>query len=97
MQKFRWSKVYESSEEELMVLFRNRNIQASRIVSEAAGEQVHQSADLDSILWCAEGSLVVRNGSISMSLQPGDAVHITAQSSYILQAGISGFVCYESH
>ena len=84
MQKFRWSKVYESSEEELTAFLRDRAIEATRIASEASSEEARQSADIGSTLWCAEGSLIIRTESTSTSLQPGDALHISAQTSYDL-------------
>jgi len=95
-QKFRWSKVYESSEEELTALLQGRNIKATRIASDVPGEQMQQTAALDSTIWCAEGSFVVHTKSARISLQPGDAMHIPAQTTYDLSAGISGFVYYLS-
>jgi len=95
--KFRWSKVYESSEEELVTFLQNRNIvDVSRIASSEPGEQMQQTAQLDSTVWCVEGSLVIRIKSASISLQPGDAIRIPAQTAYDLHAGISGFVYYLS-
>lgn len=97
MQKTRWSKVYESSEEELSAFLRSRNIQATRIVAEALTEQMQQVADIDSTIWCAEGSLVVRTDSGGISLQPGDTLYIDANITYDMHAGISGYVCYVSN
>ena len=96
IQKFRWSKVYESPEEELMALLREHKIKATRITSSAPGEQMQQMSKLDSIIWCAEGSFVISIGTASASLQPGDAIHIQAQTAYDLRAGISGFTYYLS-
>ena len=95
-QRFRWSKVYESSEEELVAFLQARNIHATRFMSDVSGEQVRQTAEADSTIWCAEGSFVIHVGSTKISLQPGDAVRIDAGATYNLHAGISGFVYYLS-
>lgn len=96
IRKFRWSKVYESAEEELLLFLRNRSIKATRITAEGMGKQLQQRADHDTTLWCADGTLTVRAGTTSVSLQPGDAVHISARTTYDLEAGLFGFVCYLS-
>ncbi|MDB5170212.1 MAG: hypothetical protein JWN82_608 [Candidatus Saccharibacteria bacterium] len=96
VQKFRWSRVYESSEEELTALLQARNIKATRIAAEASSEQPQPATKRDTTIWCAEGSLVVHTSSTSTSLQPGDAVRIGADTGYDLNAGISGYVCYVS-
>jgi quercetin dioxygenase-like cupin family protein len=95
--KFRWSKVYESSEEELTTLLQSRNIQATQIVGEAGSEPVQHNYEQDSTIWCAEGSLTVTTGTERISLQPGDALRLAAQAQYSLQPGISGYVCYLSN
>jgi quercetin dioxygenase-like cupin family protein len=94
--KIRWSKVYESTEEELNDFLRARNIQAVRIAAEAMSEQLQQKSQQDITIWCAEGSLNVGIGPANTSLQPGDALHIDASTPYDLRAGISGYVCYIS-
>jgi hypothetical protein len=96
IQKFRWSKVYESSEEELLALLQSRRIEPARIEAEEFTKQTQPAADGPTTIWCAEGSLVLRSGSTSLSLQPGDGVRIGAGVAYDLDAGISGYVCYVS-
>jgi quercetin dioxygenase-like cupin family protein len=96
IQRIRWSKVYESSEEELLAFLEDRGIQASRFVGEEYSDLTDQTSERDITIWCAEGSLSLRSGSTSTSLQPGDAVRISAKTPYGLHAGISGFVCYLS-
>ena len=96
IQKIRWSRVYESSEEELLVLLKSRNIQAKRVDGEAGSQQPEQTTQKSLTIWCAEGSLAVRTPSTSTSLQPGDAIRIDAQTPYELHAGISGYVYYQS-
>lgn len=92
--KFRWSKVYESSEEELIAFLQSRNLPAERITAEAFSETPQQVTVVNTTLWCAEGSLVVHQGPATTSLQPGDAVGIYANEPYSLAAGIAGYVCY---
>jgi homogentisate 1,2-dioxygenase len=96
MQKIRWSKVYESSEEELLDFLRQRNIQAERTVVEAMSEPDTHNADGETTVWCAEGSLSISDEHSSLSVQPGDAVRIPNATSYNLRPGISGYVCYVS-
>jgi mannose-6-phosphate isomerase-like protein (cupin superfamily) len=89
--KFRWSKVYESSEEELMDFLKAHNIKSKRIHAEANAEQSEQYTEKDTTLWCAEGSLVINIDSATISLQPGDALRIDADTTYSVHAGIAGF------
>lgn len=94
IQKIRWSRVYESAEEELMAFLQSRNLHAARISAEASSEQVQRTAEQGAAIWCAEGSLSVRTGSTTTSLQPGDALRFSAETTYDLHPGISGYVCY---
>jgi hypothetical protein len=95
LKKFRWSKVYESSEEELIAFLHGRGKQAERITAEASDEALQQISTANTTtIWCAEGSLVVRQGSAAAPLQAGDAVTIDAGIPYNLAAGIAGYVCY---
>ncbi|TAH32212.1 hypothetical protein EYC59_06245 [Candidatus Saccharibacteria bacterium] len=96
LRKFRWSKVYESTEEELTDFLRARNIETTHWAAEAFDVLENQSYGTDSTLWCAEGSLTFRAGDTTMSLQPGDAVRVPASTPFTLQAGISGYICYKS-
>jgi quercetin dioxygenase-like cupin family protein len=92
--KFRWSKVYESSEEELVSFLHSRNLQARRIAAEEFSEALQQVSERNFTIWCAEGSLVVRQESAATSLQPGDALAIEANTPHDLIAGMTGYVCY---
>ncbi|CAN5121607.1 hypothetical protein BH09PAT3_BH09PAT3_6000 [soil metagenome] len=96
LQKFRWSKVYESSEEELTTLLEKRKITAERIAAETSDIPVSQTHDKDSTVWCAEGSLAVRTDNNTTALQPGDALQIPANTVYELRPGITGYVCYKT-
>jgi hypothetical protein len=94
--KFRWSKVYESSEEELIALLQARNIHSQRLYAEASSTQTQQHTDSATTVWCAEGSLVVEVEAtpISVSLQPGDALRLEANTSYSIHPGIADCVYY---
>ena len=92
--KFRWSKVYESSEEELVNFLQARNLAGERIHAEADAEPAEQRAESDITIWCAEGSLVIVSGSISTSLQPGDALRIEANTGYVIRPGIADCTYY---
>ncbi len=94
--KFRWSKVYESSEEELREYLAMRTIQANRFSTEESGESSKHHLEDAARLWCAEGSLTLVIGTDSLSLQPGDGVRIAAGTDYELRAGLTGYVCYIS-
>jgi mannose-6-phosphate isomerase class I len=92
--KIRWSKVYESSEEELTEFLQSRKLEARRIAAEESSTQLQQVSERALTLWCAEGSLTVRQGSSSWSIQPGDAIRLDAAVPYDLVAGMTGYVCY---
>lgn len=96
VQKIRWSRVYESSEEELIVLLKNRKINAERFAAHADSDQLQYTTDKETVIWCAEGSMSIRTPATSTSLQPGDAIRIDAQTTYDLHPGISGYVYYVS-
>ncbi len=96
LQKFRWSKVYESSEEELLIFLQSRQITAERWAADAFQAIEQRQFGQDRTLWCAEGSLKLSTGGAITSVQPGDAVRIPANTSCDLTAGMSGCVCYDS-
>lgn len=96
LKKSRWSKVYESSEEELVEFLESRKLTAQRLTLaefEAATLPTQASA---LTLWCAEGSMTVRAAGAKISLQPGDSVQLPSGTETPLLAGISGCVYYES-
>jgi hypothetical protein len=90
--KFRWSQVYESSEEELVALLQARKIDGKRIHADV--EQTEQRAESVTTLWCAEGSLVVGTESTDTPLQPGDALRLEAGTAYSVRPGIANCVYY---
>lgn len=96
LQKFRWSKVYESSEEELLDFLSQRGIVAERFDGAEMTEQALIVDEQPLTLWCAEGSLTLVASGTEMSLQPGDGVKLPVADPYHLRAGISGYVLYRS-
>ena len=96
LRKYRWSRDYESAEEELESLLAAMNITAERWAAEAGQAFATQMLALDKRLWCAEGSIAYTVNGKSISLQPGDALDIPGYMAYEALAGISGCVCYES-
>lgn len=96
LQKFRWSKVYESSEEELVEFLRDRGIAAERFKVEEFQASGARSFSVDSTIWCAEGSLTFVSDGYTISLQPGDSLRVPANTNFETTAGMAGFVCYES-
>ena len=96
LRKYRWSKDYESAEEELESLFAAMNITAERWTLESGQAFPPQTCALDKRLWCAEGSLMLTVNGKPISLQPGDAVDLPAYMTHETVAGISGCACYES-
>ncbi len=95
LQKFRWSKVYESSEEELTDFLESRNIIAERYAVDEF-EEFSGSFEYDVTFWCAEGSFKMQINEINYSMQPGDALRIPANNAYQATAGISGCSWYVS-
>lgn len=96
LRKYRWSKVYESAEEELVRLLASKNITAERWSLEDGGALVAQATTVDTRLWCAEGSMVLTIKDKALSLQPGDALDLPEQTVYEVQAGFTGCACYQS-
>lgn len=96
LRKYRWSKHYESAEEELVDLLATKNIDAERWTAEAMETFEPHVHPKDKQLWCAEGSIVfVVNGSERISLQPGDTLELPANTMHEATAGMAGCVCYE--
>lgn len=92
--KSRWSKVYESSEEELINLLHNRNITTERVVGDEFSDSTISGAAESGKIWCAEGSFTAVLGDQAVSMQPGDLLQFPAGAVIGIRAGISGFVYY---
>lgn len=96
LRKYRWSRDYESAEEELQNLLVAKNIAADRWAAVAGQVFATHMHALDKRLWCAEGSINVTVNGKPISLQPGDTLDLPAYTPHEAVAGISGCVCYES-
>jgi len=95
VRKYRWSKHYESAEEELINLLAAKHIDAERWAAdemEIFDPHVHAE---DHHIWCAEGSIIFTIDNQRISIQPGDTLDIPANTFHEAVAGISGCVCYE--
>jgi len=96
LRKYRWSRHYESAEEELFDFLKVRNIQAERQDIEAGDSIAPRAHDRDVQIFCAEGSVSLRAGGKVFSLQPGDSLDLPANTIYEATAGMTGVVYYES-
>lgn len=94
--KFRWSQVYESSEEELISLLQVRDIDSERVYVEEGTPQIEHHTKDTATIWCAEGSFMVKVGSTSISIQPGDALSLEASTEYSILTGMFGCAYYLS-
>lgn len=94
IQKFRWSKVYESSEEELTAFLHAKDLQAERYNLQATDMPTTHELAGTKRLWCAEGSLTIGYGATTMSLQAGDAIRALAPTSITVRPGIAGGAFY---
>lgn len=94
IKKLRWSKVYESSEEELLELFNSMSIDAKRFELDAFEDSSLEIDNSDITIWCAEGSFELNK---SISMQPGDYAIIQGRSdSLLIASGIAGCAYYIS-
>ena len=96
IRKSRWSRVYESAEEELVELLKRKRISARRWKGEDGEEIAPKQFPSDTQLWCAEGQLTCTVDGRAYSLQPGDVLDIPAKLSCGMRIGLGGCVCYES-
>ena len=96
LKKFRWSKVYESGEHELVEFLKVRKITARLWVLEAGNEADKRFLQKETTLWCAEGAFKLWSDGETVSMQPGDAVKLPAESSIQLEPGMFDSIVYES-
>jgi len=96
VRKSRWSRVYESAEEELLELFGRRHIQATFWAGEDGQEITGRKYEHDTQLWCAEGLLSCTIAGKVYSLQPGDVLDIPAGTVCDIRVGFGGCGAYES-
>ena len=95
VRKYRWSKHYESAEEELLGYLAAKNIEATRWTADEMQAFEPHVEPVDQQLWCAEGSIIYTINNQRFSIQPGDTLEIPANTYYEATAGISGCVCYQ--
>ncbi|MDB5182606.1 MAG: Cupin 2 conserved barrel domain protein [Candidatus Saccharibacteria bacterium] len=93
--KYRWSKHYESAEEELVDILASKKIVAERWHAEEYEEFKPHKHPADKQLWCTEGSIVFKVNDKEITLQTGDALDLPANTVHEAKAGFSGCVCYE--
>jgi mannose-6-phosphate isomerase class I len=93
--KYRWSKVYESAEEELQDFLQARNIAAERHDIEAYNEQTIRVGDATRI-WGVEGNAGFTVNGKRYSVQPGDVLELPAASECLITTGLSNFAWYQS-
>lgn len=96
LKKYRWSKAYESAEEELEELMAAKNIDARRWTAEGGQMFDAHMHEKDKRLWCAEGSIVFTVNGQDISMQPGDTLDLPAMTVHEAVAGLTGCACYES-
>lgn len=97
LRKYRWSRHYESAEEELLQQFQQKGITAERWAAEAGEHFASHHHDFNKQLWCAEGSITLNAGGRHFSLQPGDTLDLPAGTKHEATTGMTGVVCYELH
>ncbi|HJP96149.1 MAG TPA: hypothetical protein VJ843_02130 [Candidatus Saccharimonadales bacterium] len=95
LKKYRWSKVYESAEEELQDFLHARNIQAKRHDIEAYDEQTLLTSKATRI-WGVEGTASFTVNGARYSMQPGDVLELPAGSSCTITTSLSNFAWYQS-
>src|SRR5690242_19784898 len=96
LRKYRWSRDYESAEEELIALLNAKGIEAERWTADEGTVFGAHTHPYDKKLWCAEGSLKLTVAGKEFSLQPGDALDLPANTVHAGVAGMTGCACYES-
>lgn len=96
LRKFRWSKVYESSEEELQSFLDSRSITAERHKLEEFEDLGGVSFEHDTIWWVADGSMTLQFAETKFSLQAGDTIHIPANNAFTGTTGMSGCAYYQA-
>jgi quercetin dioxygenase-like cupin family protein len=94
VRKYRWSKHYESAEEELVGLLTAKGISAERWTADSNEIFAAHSHSQDTRLWCADGTIVFTVDGKRFSLQPGDTLDIPANTMHEATVGLFGCVCY---
>lgn len=95
--KYRWSKVYESAEEELIELLRAKRITAERHEVDSYETKELPPRTEVTRLWSVEGTAFAIIDGVRFSMQPGDVLDIPSQKSCIITTAFSPFAWYESY
>lgn len=95
LRKYRWSKVYESAEEELQDFLQARNIAAERHQVEAYDEQTIRVGS-DTRIWSVEGNASFTVDGTRYSMQPGDVLELPAGTECVITTGLSNVAWYQS-
>lgn len=95
LKKYRWSKVYESAEEELQEFLQARKIGAERHDIEAYDEQTIRVSD-NARIWGVEGNANFTVEGKRYSMQPGDVLELPADTECVITTGLSDFAWYQS-
>jgi quercetin dioxygenase-like cupin family protein len=96
LQKFRWSKVYESQEEELLAVLEAQGVVATRWAAHEPSELETHAYSSDTTLWCADGSVTYDFGDQKFVLQPGDGLSIPSNYGFTATVGMFGCAIYEA-
>jgi mannose-6-phosphate isomerase class I len=94
--KYRWSRVYESAEEELQELLNHKGIDASR--HELEGYETRDFPESPVIIsaWSTEGTASFMVAGQRFSMQPGDALDIPANTPFTITTTLNDFAWYQS-
>lgn len=93
--KYRWSKVYESAEEELQSFLQARNIAAERHSLDEYSEQAIPISG-NTRIWSVEGNASFMVDGRRYSMQPGDVLELPAGSKCAITTSLSNFAWYQS-
>lgn len=92
--KFRWSRVYESTEEELLDFLAARSIDAQRVHLAEFTQTEGTVAGQDTVFYCVDGSMNITIDKDKIAIQAGDAVTARQGQSYFIDAGLTGCTYY---
>ena len=97
VRKYRWSRVYESAEEELVELLAAKNITATRHELDSYESLNLPAHDKLAHIWSAQGAAIFVVGGKRFSLQPGDVLDVPAGETCDVTTSLSDFAWYDSY
>ena len=95
LKKYRWSKVYESAEEELQEFLQARKITAQRYEIDAYSERTI-TTNKHVRIWGVEGTAGFICDGTRYSMQPGDVLELPAGCNCTITTSLSDFAWYQS-